>query len=268
MPTSEQIEQYRQQGYYVTEDAVDLAMLSELLAASRRAKEKVRSGAVDVYTHWATDDKTEPWAIRGLLAPEFAEPVFAEYLLSDPVMAHVRASLEGDLRLGSILIFTNPYHQDFGFGWHRDFGKLARNGTEEEELEILSRPLKSLKWHLALLPDECLQIVPGSQKRYRTEIEHRCLTETKQDDIPGQLIVRLEPGQAAFWNGYAIHRGVMQKDVERLTIAAHWVRHYDDDDPEEIDPRFKWRLTDSVRANLPSPLLPFYDRWRALQLES
>ena len=155
-------------------------------------------------------------------------------------MNHVSSLLDGDLRLGSILIFTNPYHEDYGFGWHRDFGKNVRNGNEEEELEVLNRPQKSQKWHLALLMNECLQIVPGSQKRYRTKHEHRCLTETRHDDIPGQLTVRLEPGQAVFWNGNALHRGVMRKDVERLTVAASWVRHCGDDEAEETDSCFKW----------------------------
>ena len=60
MAPREQIDQYHQEGYYVTEDAVDRAMLPELLAASKHAKKQVRSGAVDVYTHWATDQNTEP----------------------------------------------------------------------------------------------------------------------------------------------------------------------------------------------------------------
>ena len=62
--------------------------------------------------HFGTDN-SEPWAIRGLLAPEFDEPVFAEYLASGPVMEHVHAFIGDDLTMGSILVFTNPHHADY-----------------------------------------------------------------------------------------------------------------------------------------------------------
>ena len=37
-------------------------------------------------------------------------------------------------------------------------------------------------------------------------------------------------------------------------------------EPEPVDERLRWRLRDDVRANLPEILLPYYDRWRVLQL--
>ena len=86
MPDQAQVDQLNDVGYFITDDLVDGDMFTELLAASQRAKTKVREGRVDVFTHWATKENTEPWAIRGLLAPEFEEPVFARHLLSKPVM--------------------------------------------------------------------------------------------------------------------------------------------------------------------------------------
>ena len=114
MPTRKQAEQFETEGYFIADDAVEPGMFAELAAAARRVKDKVRSGQVDVYTHWATDRNTEPWAIRGLLAPEFDEPVFAEYLTSRPVMDYVHASIGDDLTMGSILIFTNPRSSPYG----------------------------------------------------------------------------------------------------------------------------------------------------------
>ena len=268
MPTSEQVQQYDEQGYFIADDAVDPAVLPELISAAQRAKEKVRSGQVDVYTHWATKENTEPWAIRGLLAPEFEEPIFAEHMLSEPIMQYVRYFIGEELRLGSILIFTNPDHEDWGFGWHRDFGKDVRNGTEEEEMAVLNRPLRDLHWHLALVDDACLELVSGSHRRYRTEYERACLIDNRHGDIPGHTAIDLKAGQAVFWKGYAIHRGVMKKDVERLTIAASWRQHTSEEDQsEEIDIRLKWRLREDVRDALPEAMKPYYDRWRALQSE-
>ena len=80
------------------------------------------------------------------------------------------------------------------------------------------------------------------------------------------MAIGQKAGQAAFWNGNAIHRGGMKKDEERLTIAASWRKHTEGDVPEGTDPRFKWRLKESVRENLAESMKAHYDRWRELRL--
>ena len=264
MPTRQQAEQFERDGYFIADDAVEPGMFDDLAAAARRVKQKVRSGQVDVFTHWATDEDTEPWAIRGLLAPEFGEPVFAEYLMSKPVMDYVHYFIGTDLTMGSILIFTNPCHADYSFGWHRDWGKLERDPDYDAEMAILRKPLTSWRWHLATVDDDALQLVPGTHRRYRTAEERRCLLETRDGDIPGQLSIPLKAGQTVFWSGNTIHRGLNRKDTERLTVSAGWSVHQEGE-PQPVDERLRWRLRDDVRANLPAPLLPYYDRWRARQ---
>ena len=148
MPTRQQAEQFETDGYFIADDAVDPDLFDELAAAARRVKHKVRSGQVDVYTHWATDE-TSSRGRFGLLAPEFDEPVFAEYLMSKPVMDYVDYFIGTDLTLGSILLFTNPHHADYSIGWHRDWGKLERDPDYDAEMAILGKPLSSWRWHLA-----------------------------------------------------------------------------------------------------------------------
>ena len=266
MPTREQAEQFETDGYFVADDAVEPGMFDELAAAARRVMHKVRSGQVDVYTHWATDQNSEPWAIRGLLAPEFDESVFAEYLTSKPVMEYVHSFIGDDLTMGSILVFTNPHHADYSIGWHRDWGKQERDLDYDAEMAVLGKPLRTWRWHLATVDDECLQIVPGSHRRYRTPQERRCLLETRHDDISGQLSIRLKAGQAVYWSGDTIHRGLNRRDTERLTVSAGWSVHEPDAQPQPVDERMRWRLRDDVRVNLPAALLPYYDRWRVRQL--
>jgi len=264
--TALHIEQFQTNGYFIANDAVESHLLQPLLAASRRVVDKVRSGAVDRFTHWV--EPGDPWAIRGLYAPEFEEPIFAEYLMSEPVMAYVQSYLGTELCLGDVVIFTNPHNADFGFGWHRDFGRNVTDGTEEVELEILNRPMTSLKWHLALVDDACLMIVPGSHRRYRTAYERECLHHTRHADIPGQETIELKAGQTAFWCGNLIHRGMMKKDVDRMTLSGMWEKYLEDAVPQETDPRFRWLLAENVRGALPEAMRPLYDRWRSLQVIS
>ena len=264
--TDEQQEHFNDYGYFYADDATPTAMVADLEAAARRVYDKVRNKDVELFTH--RTDTDEPWAIRGLFAPEFNEPIFADYMMCDEVMPYVHAVLGEELRLGAVLIFTNPRDQDWGFGWHRDFGKHPRDASEEEELAILNQPQTSIKWHLALEDDECLQLVPGSHRRYRTDYEFACLSETRHADIPGQRIMYMKKGQTLFWHGYALHRGVMKKDVERMSIASSWSKHSDDDEPKEVDKRLRWMLADNVREFLPEPMHVYYDRWRNVQIET
>ena len=148
MPTRQQAEQFETDGYFIADDAVDPDLFDELAAAARRVKHKVRSGQVDVFTHWATDENTEPWASRPARA-RVRRPVFAEYLMSKPVMDYVHHFIGTDLSLGSILLFTNPHHADYSIGWHRDWGKLERDPDYDAEMAILGKPLSSWRWHLA-----------------------------------------------------------------------------------------------------------------------
>ena len=268
MPTPQQAEQFDADGYFIADDAVDPVMFDEIAAAVRRVKHRVRSGQVDVYTHWSTPENTEPWAIRGLLAPEFDEPVFAEYLASKPVMDYVHYFIGTDLTLGSILIFTNPYHADYSIGWHRDWGAQERDLDYDAEIAILNKPRRTWRWHLATVDDESLQLVPGSNRRYRTSRERTCLLETRHADIPGQVTIELNAGQTVYWSGDTIHRGLNRRDTERLTVSGSWTRYEPDAEPQAVDERMRWRLRDDVRANLPAALQPYYDRWRSLQLDA
>lgn len=264
MALKEVVEQYRTRGYFVVEDAVAPDMLALLLQAARRVKQKVRSGEVDLFTHRTPEG--DAWAVRGLLAPEFGEPVFADYLMSDPVMKYVAPFLGSELRLGGVLLFTTPHTADWSGGWHRDFGKNERDGSYEVEMEILNRPMNRLKWHLALVDDACLQLVPGSHRRYRTDEERACLLNTRHADISTQKVMALKAGQTIFWSGNAIHRGIYKVHPERLTLAGSWTKHREGEASEETDRRLRWMLADNVRGYLPEAMRPAYDRWRALQL--
>ena len=261
MFTAKQMEQYRSRGYLVVDDAPP--QLDRLIEAGRRVKAKVRAGTVDVFTHWA--EPGEPWCIRGLLAPEFAEPVFAEHMVSDWALGYSRAFIAEPFRLGWIDLRTNPHHEDFLGGWHRDLGVKPRETSDEQLMALLRKPKVHTRWYVPLVPDSCLQIVPGSHLRPNTEEEQQILADDPNGDISEQQVIELKVGQVVFWDGNTVHRGVMRKDVERLTLAGSWREHRQGDPPEKIDGRFAWRLQDSVRAALPEAMLPYYDRWRDLQ---
>ena len=270
MASKEQIQQYNDQGYFIADNAVAPEMLPTLTDATRRVADKVHSGEVVDNTDQigTAGEGKNPIVVMGVMAPEFNESIFAEYLASEPVERYVRPFLGEELRLGWVTVFAIK-GDGYQCGWHRDIGAEERDGSYDVEMEILSRYRKNLlKWHTALVDDPCLWIVPGSQRRYRTDHEREVLISDKGvGDVPEAKQIQLKRGQTIFWNGNTIHRGVMPEGMEeRLTLCGCLVKHQADDSLETLDERFRWRLADNVRDALPEKIQIYYDRWKRLQI--
>lgn len=258
------LQEYRDDGYFIVDDAVEKDLLEELGQALRRAADKVRSGAVVEHAGAiSTMGKgTEPHILMGLMAPEYGEPCFAQYLVCEALQKYARLIIGPEQRLGWVVGFATRQIANYDSGWHRDTGGQTRNAAYEEEMEILRTHRKNmLKFHLAVEDDPCLWLVPGSHRRYRSAIEHEFLTGERKGDLPGTVQMDLKRGQTVFWNGNTIHRGIAPAGmVERWNLTGSLVRH--ENDREELDERFKWRLADKVRDSLPAAVLPLYDNWR------
>ena len=97
--------QYAEQGFFIADDAVDPNMLEELAVAGQRAADKHHAGAVVVAEDGVkvgdgTPNDEGPGNIEGVLAPEYGEPAFAEYLASDPLLNYaMRDALAERLQL-------------------------------------------------------------------------------------------------------------------------------------------------------------------------
>jgi len=265
MASDAQVAQYRDRGYFVVDDAVDRALLDDLAAAAQRVVAKVRSGAVvDDPAGVGTDGPgVEPHFVTGLIAPQFGEPVFGRYLASEALARYLRPFLGGQLRLGWVHLCA--IRGEYRCGWHRDTGGTGGDGGRESELAILARHRSHfMKWHTALVDDPCLWIVPGSQKRYRTQREHECMNGDSQGDIPGAKQIALKKGQTVFWNGNSVHRGLKPEGMgDRATLMGALIDHRTPYDAGEKGDQ-RWLLADAVGDALPPRARRYYDNWRAL----
>jgi hypothetical protein len=265
MASQEQIDQYHDQGYFIVDDALEPELLDELAVAARRAAAKVRSGEVidDEEGIRTGGEGNDPEFVEGLLAPEFGEPAFAEYLGGEPLARYLRPFLGEEQRLGWVTLCC--VRSDYQGAWHRDLGGTDRGASYEVEMELLARYRKNfMKWHLALVDDPCLWIVPGSQRRYRTERECQVLTSDSQGEIPGAQQIVLKQGQTMFWNGNSIHRGWKPEEVgERSTLMGALINHRAEYEASEKGDK-RWMLADNIRDRLPERAKRYYDNWRSL----
>lgn len=217
-------------GYVLIPNALPTAEVEALRAASERAAAATRAGKWPYFRSlpqpfppWTGSAQTDGiWGVQHLLHP--AQPdgdLFARSYFHDAVVGPVTALL-GSKETGRVSreelvmelynLLVRP-DRDFALRWHRD--DIGPEVSAEEELQRLQAPMVHAQWNLALYPDASLRVVPGSHRRARTEAERKA--DPFADELPGQQVVEMQPGDIVFYDNNILHRGVYDSAVERCT---------------------------------------------------
>ena len=315
--TPERLAHLEEHGFVIITDFVGNPIIPILREAGRRVTESCSPdhgySKIDCskgYVHRAAED--EPWAIRGLIHPAFGELSFAEFHGSPDFLNFVHSWCGGlrpeDMVMGGMLLWCNPRRHENGPSWHRDVtwwgtGKsyFAQRQVREEGPEAYSEETQKLRWEeirannvkalterngvsmfLALVDDECHELVPGSHDRWRTPFEHDVLLPQAMKDqgvpytpswngvdpLPNQVAIRLKAGEALIRNGTTIHTGHTVPDRERNTLSISWSKWPGPftGEPSVADARHAWQLDPAVRAALPHEWMKTaWDRWSETQ---
>jgi ectoine hydroxylase-related dioxygenase (phytanoyl-CoA dioxygenase family) len=261
MLSKAQVRQFVEEGYVIVDEAVEPRLLEPLRAAAGRVTEKTRSGAWP-HRRAAGDDI---WGVSHLMHPDLGEPVFAEYMASEPVLGVASTLLGPALRLSLVNMLVNPATRDFAIGWHRDL--IRQELPPEEEAAILARHQDGVQWNTALYDEACLLIVPASHRRAATPAERDVQFRRPMDPMPGEMAVTLKAGQGVYYNSQLLHRGIYPAGQRRETLHACLHRY----PSAEIHPlhykAVQWLETPGFRDTLPARLLPLYDNWLAFAEE-
>jgi hypothetical protein len=121
-------------------------------------------------------------------------------------------------------LLINPLVTPFQLSWHRD--AIPHDATESEEAEVLGivngewkeSQRETTQWNTALYADACLEVVPGSHRRVRTQEERGC--DPMSADMPGAIKVELKEGETVFYDNNILHRGVYGTEIRRATLHA------------------------------------------------
>lgn len=234
-------------GFVVVRSLLSPSEISSLKEAATRATTLTRSGG---WPHFRTVPKQFPpwpktpppaseggiWGVQHLLHPDMpGREEFAKFYFSEKVLRVVEELVgvstttaednpEEPLVMELFNLLVAPETKDFELRWHRD--DISAEVTPEEELEQLHAKSPHGKqshaqYNLALCPDTSLMVIPGSHRRARTEIERNAAPY--EPSLPDQLVVELQPGDAAFYDSNILHRGVYKAKPEggeetRLTL--------------------------------------------------
>ncbi|OJD11096.1 hypothetical protein AJ78_08067 [Emergomyces pasteurianus Ep9510] len=220
-------------GFVVIPNLLSPSQLTNLRAAASHASDLGRSGK---WPHIRTVPKQFPpwpstpppaeeggiWGVQHLMHPEMpGRDEFAKLYFSPRVLGiveelvGVKSSEKGEkepLTMELLNLLVAPTHVPFALRWHRDDIPTPPTLSPEDELAALKlksppdRPQSHAQYNIPLYDDASLIVVPGSHRRARTQAEREA--DPYEDNVPGQLVVKLRPGDAVFYDSNIWHRGV------------------------------------------------------------
>lgn len=217
-------DQLTRDGFVRISSALSPSQLEALRTACQDVAQLARTGKWPFvrtlpkqFPPWNSDISQGIWGVQHLMHPDlphhdlFAASYFAPYIINTVTEILQCSSQDLVMELYNLLIRPDD---DFALRWHRD--DIGPQVPADEELRRLQEPILHAQWNLALYPDESLVVVPVSHQRPRTEMERSA--DPFENDMPGQTIVRMNPGDVIFYNNNILHRGVYRADRERMTL--------------------------------------------------
>lgn len=218
--------QWEKQGFCIFPGFVELEKLNKLqiicenifqqwLAAATDSQEAANCSNMAYLTepmYFKSDrHKSLKELLEFIAAPKILE--ILKYLGGDRIFFH------------NTQYFFKPADKSWRGIWHRDTQFLA----PEPELEKQRIQYHTgVHFRIAFLPDDYLEYIPGSEKRWDNPEEYAIRKEENgksntTDNMPGKQKIILEKGDALLFHGWGIHRGVYDVTKPRSTLDILYV---------------------------------------------
>lgn len=247
--TQSYLEDLQQDGFVLIPSLLPPHLLLAAQATSKYLVSRARTGGFwphvrtvpKQYPPWpkfeSPDQKLNIWGVQHLLHPELhrLRDVYAEIYFANEILSVVRQLLadpktmvpvdDSDVVMELFNLLISPaQNHDFELEWHRD--DIKPDVTPETEARLLAEKTPGgrqlhAQYNLALFEDESLIIIPGSHRRVRTEAER---SAGAYDEIPGQMTVKLKPGDVVFYDSNILHRGTY-KGIDDTTQLGRMTLH-------------------------------------------
>lgn len=155
--------------------------------------------------------------------------------VADPcVIDSVREVFNDDVLFRCTSLFMNPLITSSDGNWHRDSQFVTPNEEDDRSMVeaeaarlSLNGRIQGMQMQIALVPSEDSEYVPGSHLRWDTPEEYfiRLADNQKHNRsnlMPGAVRTHQEPGDAAAFHAFGLHRGRYHADKCRRTLMLSY----------------------------------------------
>lgn len=198
--TANQLEQYREEGYFVVEDVFDSEEVQQMLD---ECESILRGDFGELYDGATQQDPGSTEVVqkaRKVSAVVERNLVFRKCLLKDELMRRVQDILGPDIFVFRDILMLKPAQVGSKMPWHQDSNYWP---IEPKELCSVWTALDA-----ATLENGCMRVVPGSHKmdliRSRSERGDGPL-EDDQIDLAKAIDVPMAPGSSLFFHSRLLH---------------------------------------------------------------
>jgi len=133
--------------------------------------------------------------------------LFLETIANEKILNIFKSIFNAEPLFHNTQYFFEPANETRAGNWHRDQQFISSN--DEKEKATMSQI--GLHVHIALVPDDNLEIVSGTHIRYDNgeeyEIRKGLYGKKPNDEIPWATRVSLNAGDACFFSAWCLHRG-------------------------------------------------------------
>ncbi|CAN5683617.1 hypothetical protein BH10CHL1_BH10CHL1_37460 [soil metagenome] len=195
--------------------------------------------------------------------------------VADPQVLDIARTILGDEPLFRCTsFFFNPLADGRDGNWHRDSQFSAANDEEEKAtIAKLIRSGTSIQMQIPLVPSADIEYIPGSHIRWDTPEEYAIRRadggkNNRANTMPGALRLALEPGDAALFNPYGIHRGRYHTTPLRRTLMLTYTKRsvphsdYFSNQPWFLEPGYLDGLKPQTRAFFDSFVTQYTPFWQ------
>lgn len=148
-------------------------------------------------------------------------------LVYNPTLLKVAEKLlDKNLILEGALFLLSTIENNYKQGWHRDVWQIPENQIDERMFSPTYQH-NCIQLNLAIWDDQSFWIVPESHQRPDTMAERKLFSGSKHltpvdAQMPNNLCIKIQAGQAIFYNNNAIHRGYNSLKKQRATFHASY----------------------------------------------
>ena len=228
MNVSALVQRWQQDGFLILRQVFDLDRVARLRTLGDAARDTWHAEATPESEPGDFGPGPQEWILLHLNHPRYHRGSTSSLpLLLDAVADPVILDLASAIMSGREIFmqanyYIEPTAQSRPGIWHRDCQFFDSDEDAQRQLVIdEADPARELHVHIPLAPTAHFRLVPGSYKRWDSDVEFRIRTDDPQSDqMPGCIRVDLEPGDIAFLHVNSIHRGDYPLGDLRRTIAV------------------------------------------------